>query len=188
MKLESSFLVPAPPAAAWRLLNDVPRVVPCMPGAELVDVVAEDRWRATLHVKLGPIALVFSVDVTRNEADEEAQRVTLSARAREVRGRGGASATIESTLQEAPGGGTQVSITTDLSLQGAVAQYGRGVVADVAAQLTTQFADCLAKKLADPDGGAPTAAEVGSEVKPAGGLRLVLPALWRSLRRLLRGR
>ena len=74
MRLENAFDVPASPADAWRLLNDVPSVVPCMPGAELVEVVDENAWKARLHVKLGPIALQFLADVAREETDEAAGR------------------------------------------------------------------------------------------------------------------
>ena len=121
-----------------------------MPGAELVEVTGEDAWKAKLHVKLGPIALQFLADVVREEVDEAAGRVVLAVKAREAKGRGSAEAKIESRLS-AGGDGTQtrVDIATDLALRGAVAQYGRSVVADVATRLTSQFAQCIAAKLAD---------------------------------------
>lgn len=181
--MEQSFVVPAPPERAWALLNDVPRIVPCMPGAELDEIVGENAWKATMHVKLGPIALAFGTEVSREEMDEAAGRVVLQAKARELKGRGGAQARIESTLAEAEGG-TQVAIVTELTLQGPVAQYGRGVVADVASQLTKRFADCVAALLAESGEGAAPAAP--AEAKPVGGLRLGLAALWRALLSLLR--
>jgi len=147
LRLENAFRVAAPVEEVWRLLNDVPSVVPCMPGAELTEVVGDNAWKATMHVKLGPIALQFATDVTRHEVDEAAGRVVLSAKARETRGRGGAQGRIESTLSE-DAGKTAVAIVTDLTLQGAVAQHGRGVVGHVAAQLTQRFADCLSARLA----------------------------------------
>src|SRR6266568_3808701 len=154
MRLENSFEVPASVEQSWRLLNDVPCVVPCMPGAELVEVISENAWKAKLHVKLGPIALQFLAEVTRERMDESAGVVVLAAKAREAKGRGSAEATIESTLA-ASGGGTRVDIVTELALRGAVAQYGRGVVGDVASRLTATFADCVAGKLADGPGRSP---------------------------------
>src|SRR5919201_7014621 len=127
MRLENTFDVPAPPEEAWALLNDVPRVVPCMPGAELTEVVDDNTWKATMHVKLGPIALQFGTDVTRQTMDESARTTTLQARARELKGRGGATATIESSLEPA-GDGTRVKIVTDLQMQGTLASTGRGIV------------------------------------------------------------
>jgi uncharacterized protein len=109
--------------------------------------------------------------------------VTLAAKAREARGRGNAAATIQSSLTPQDDG-TRVDIVTDLQLTGAVAQYGRGLVADVSSQLVGQFADCLKKQLA----ASPEEAEaaVAAQSRPVGGVRLGLSALWRSLVRLVR--
>ncbi len=185
MKLENSFEVPAPPEHAWALLMDVPRIIPCMPGAKLDEAVDDANWKATMAVKLGPISLSFKTDVKREEADEAVWRAKLSAKAREARGRGNASATIESSLTPQDGG-TRVDIVTDLQLAGAVAQYGRGLVQDVSSQLVTQFADCLKAQLAASPEEATAAVEAQS--KPISGLRLGLGALLRSLRRLFRRR
>src|SRR5262245_29194704 len=165
---------------------DVPRVIPCMPGATLAETVDENHWKAKLAVKLGPIALDFDADVTRDTADEEARRAVLSTNARESRGRGGATAAIESTLT-AQDGGTRVDIVTDLTMNGAVAQYGRGMVQPVAAQLTARFAQCLQSQLA-----APPPAEAGTppppppEAKPVAGFRLGLKAFWSMIAGLFR--
>ena len=177
MRLENSFEVPGPPGEAWALLNDVPRVIPCMPGAELNETVDGSHWKATMHVKLGPISLQFATDVERAESDEAAQRAVLSAKARELKGRGGAQARIESSL-EPSGEKTKVLIVTDLTLQGAVAQYGRGVVGDVANQLVRRFADCLAAQLQHEPPTKTTATPAG-DPQPVGGLGLAFGALWR---------
>ncbi len=187
MRLENSFRVPAPPAEAWALLTDVPRVVPCLPGAELDRTVGADAWKLTLHVKLGPISLRFATDLVREQVDEAAGRVVLAAKAREARGRGGAEATIESRLS-GDETGSDVAIVTELELRGAIAQYGRGLVADVASQLTEQFAACLARQLAAPEAAGPKPGErAGESPRPVGALRLGLAAIWRSLLRLGRG-
>jgi uncharacterized protein len=185
MRLENSFDVPASPEDAWRLLNDVPTVVPCMPGAELVEVADENAWKAKLHVKLGPIALQFLADVAREEVDEAEGRVVLAVNAREAKGRGSADATIESRLT-AQAVGTHVALVTDLTLRGAVAQYGRGVVADVASRLTEQFARCIAAKLADSPSEPSSTPGPAPAPAPVGGLRLLFGALWRSLSRRAR--
>jgi len=183
VKLENSFEVPAPPEQAWALLMDVPRTIPCMPGAKLDETVDDRHWKATMAVKLGPISLSFKTDLEQRELDEAARRVTLAAKAREARGRGNAAATIQSSLTPQDDG-TRVDIVTDLQLTGAVAQYGRGLVADVSSQLVGQFADCLKKQLAaNPE---EAEAAVAAQSRPVGGVRLGLSALWRSLVRLVR--
>jgi carbon monoxide dehydrogenase subunit G len=201
MRLENSFVVAAPPAEVWALLNDVPRVVPCMPGAELTETVDENAWKGLVHVRLGPISLEFGTDVVRESADESARRVVLVTDARELRNRGSAHATIDSVLSEEDAA-TRVEIVTEVELKGTVAQFGRGVVPDVAAQLTRQFAANLAQLIESEKTAAAPAAVTGepadapappaegpaprAEVRPVSGLRLGLRAVWSSLARLFR--
>jgi hypothetical protein len=158
VKLENSFDVPASPEAAWGLLMDVPRVIPCMPGAELIETIDESHWKARMKVKLGPISLSFLTDVTRQEIDEAGRRVVLAAKAREERGRGAANATIESSLVS-EGDRTRVATVTDLALTGMAAQFGRGLIQDITVQLLDSFAYCLEQQLVaeqgDPSEGNP---------------------------------
>jgi uncharacterized protein len=183
VKLENSFEVPARPEQVWDLLMDVHRVIPCMPGAKLDEEIDDTTWKATMAVTLGPIALSFKTDVKREEADAAARKTRLSAKAREARGRGNAAATIDSSLTP-QNGGTRVDIATDLTLAGAVAQYGRGLVEDVSSQLVGQFADCLEKQLAGSEEEAVAAVQARS--RPVGGVRLGIGALWRSFLGLFR--
>ena len=183
MKIENSFEVPAPPEQAWELLIDVPRVIPCMPGAELTETVDESRWKAKMTVKLGPMTFAFATDLRREQADADARRATLSAKARELRGRGGGQATIASALAPIDGG-TRVDIVTDLALSGAVAQYGRGMVEDVTSQLVNRFADCLESQLS----GTPAEAEeaAAAQPEPVSGLSLAARGVGQEIVRALR--
>jgi carbon monoxide dehydrogenase subunit G len=178
VNLENSFEVTASPEAAWELLMDVPRVIPCMPGAELVETVDDSHWKARMRVKLGPISLSFLTDVTREDVDEAGRRVVLAARAREERGRGAATATIESSLASAQGR-TQVTTSTDLALTGKAAQFGRGLVQDVSAQLLESFADCLEQQLVtQPESAAAVAAAPEPAApRPVSGLALGAAAM-----------
>ncbi len=192
MKLTNEFEVPADPDTTWDLLNDVPRVIPCMPGAELVEVVGENEFKVKLRVKLGPIGLQFDADVHRENVDRAAGATTLAVKAKELKGRGGATARMESTIEPRDGGVTGVVIVTDVQLQGAVASTGRSIVGDVANQMVKQFAACLSTKVEangalEAAAGAPGASEgaAGSRaaapapepVKPVGGLSLIFRAL-----------
>jgi uncharacterized protein len=182
VKLENSFEVAAPPERAWELLMDVPRIVPCMPGATLTEVVDDSHWKAEMGVKLGPIGLTFATDVAREEVDEAARRVRLGATAREVRNRGRAQASIDSRLSALDDGGTRVDITTDLTLSGPAAQYGRGLIQDISSQLVSSFAECLQAQLA-PSREAAEAA-VTRQAKPVSGVALALGALRRAFARI----
>jgi carbon monoxide dehydrogenase subunit G len=159
VKLDNSFLVPASKDVAWETLLDVPSMVSCMPGAELAEQTGENTWKVNMKVKFGPIGLNFATDVTQEEADAEAGRVLLKAKARETKGRGGAQATIVSTLTEVEDG-TRVDISTDVQLSGPVAQYGRGLVQDVSNELVGQFAENMRAQLGErgPAAAAPAPA------------------------------
>ncbi|MGH3117520.1 MAG: SRPBCC family protein [Gaiellales bacterium] len=174
MKLENAFEVTASPEAAWDLLMDVPRVIPCMPGAELIETIDDSHWKARMGVKLGPISLSFLTDVAREEVDEAGRRVLLATKAREERGRGNATATIESSIALV-GDRTQVTTVTDLALTGMAAQFGRGLIQDVTAQLLDSFAYCLEQQLATQPDNSPAPAAV--EPRPVSGLMIGAAAM-----------
>jgi uncharacterized protein len=141
MELTNDFRVPLPPADAWQVLTDIERIAPCMPGAQLQEVEG-DEYRGIVKVKVGPITAQYKGAATFLERDEDGRRAVLRAEGRDTRGQGNASATITATLT-ADGDGTAVSIVTDLTVTGKVAQFGRGVLADVSAKLLVQFVECL---------------------------------------------
>jgi carbon monoxide dehydrogenase subunit G len=155
MKLENEFTVPAPVEQAWDVLLDVERVAPCLPGAA-IEGADGDEHKGTMTVKIGPITTRYSGTIKIAEADADAHRAVMQARARDSRGQGTASATITSTMQEVEGG-TRVRVETDLRVTGPAAQFGRGVMQDVSAKLMNRFADCLAQEMAGAP--APAAAE-----------------------------
>jgi carbon monoxide dehydrogenase subunit G len=175
MRVENAFEVPATPDAAWALLMDVPKVVPCMPGATLERTVDDSTWEVLQQVTLGPISLRFRSEVRRTELNEASRRAVLSVSAKEARGRGGADATVECAL-EPVGGGTRATVVTEIELRGTVAQYGRPVIGSVADDLTRQFATCLASLLQSEPRSL-----IAAEVQPVRGVRILLGSLWRRL-------
>jgi carbon monoxide dehydrogenase subunit G len=170
LRITSSFDVPAARDDVWALLSDVPAVIPCMPGATLAEVVDERTWKVNVTVKLGPISLTFASEVVREELDADARTVGMAISAREARGRGGAHMRIASALHEIPKG-TRVTIETDVELKGAVASHARGVVDEVAREMTDRFAACLGARLRGSDASA----------APVGGIGLVAGATTRRL-------
>jgi len=149
MELVHEFTVPVPVEQAWNVLTDVERIAPCMPGAELTEVDG-DTYHGRVKIKVGPITAQYKGTASFAEKDEAARRVVLKASGRDTRGQGTAAATVTAAMAE-EAGATTVSIVTDLSVSGRVAQFGRGVMADVSARLLEQFvhnleADVLAQR------------------------------------------
>src|SRR6266516_5925368 len=128
MKLENEFRVDVPVEEAWRVLLDVERIAPCMPGAQLQEVEG-DEYRGIVKVKVGPITAQYKGTAKLAEVDETNRRIVIDASGRDTRGQGNAKASIVVTMQP-EGAGTKVDVVTDLSITGKVAQFGRGVLAD----------------------------------------------------------
>jgi uncharacterized protein len=141
MKLENEFRVEVPLEDAWRVLLDVERIAPCMPGAQLQEVEG-DEYRGIVKVKVGPITAQYKGAARFTEVDDDNHRAVIRAEGRDTRGQGNASATVTAGLQP-DGDGTRVNIDSDVTITGKVAQFGRGVIADVSGKLVDQFVACL---------------------------------------------
>jgi len=165
MKIEDQFRVEVPVEEAWKVLLDVERIAPCMPGAQLQEIEG-DEYRGVVKVKVGPITAQYKGAAKIVEADEAARRIVLKGEGRDTRGQGNASATVTVTLA-ADGTGTQVGVDTDLNVTGKVAQFGRGVMADVSAKLLAQFVASLEANVLSGDGDAAAAPEAASAPAPA---------------------
>lgn len=207
MEFDNSFEVPLPPDQAWKVLLDIERIAPCMPGAELTEVVDKTTYKGRISVRLGPVALTFAGTVKFDEIDDVKHTARISAQGSDAKGRGGANATSEFRL-EPVGEGSKVLVHTNLALSGSVAQYGRGagIIQATAAQIMNQFAKCLRDKFgqqrvpapplvpeaatpmpprtpASPEALPPLAAE---PAKPISGFSLMARVIWNSITGLFR--
>ena len=196
MEFDNSFEVPLSPLKAWKVLLDIEGIAPCMPGAQLSEVLGEHAYKGSIAVRLGPVALTFAGVVKFEEMDDQAHTARVTAQGTDAKGRGGANAVSVFRLEPA-GSGSKVLVHTNLNLSGAVAQYGRGVgiIQATAAQLMNQFAKCLQQKLAQgqiaaaavPPPGAATSPPVTSRsvtptapepTKPISGFALMAKVVW----------
>ena len=141
MELSNEFTVDVAMDEAWRVLTDLQRIAPCMPGASL-EAVNGDDFVGSVKVKVGPITSQYRGTARFVERDEGVHRAVVRAEGRETRGQGSASAVITATLEPA-GAATHVSVVTELNITGRAAQFGRGVLADVSNKLLGQFVESL---------------------------------------------
>jgi uncharacterized protein len=164
MDLTNDFRVDVPVREAWKVLTDVERIAPMLPGAQLQEVEG-DEYRGVVKVKVGPITAQYKGAATFVERDEAAGRVVLKASGRDTRGQGNATALITATMKP-DGDGTQVSVVTDLTVTGKVAQFGRGVMAEVSSKLLGQFVDALEADIASA--GQASGSEENTDGDPSG--------------------
>lgn len=200
MEFVNTFEVPLPVEEAWKVLLDVPRLVPCLPGAELTEVVGERTFKGKVSVRLGPVALAFAGTAAFEELDHAAHQARVKASGSDSKGRGAASAMVHFRLEPADAG-SRVVVTTDLKLTGMVAQYGRGagMIQSVADQLTSQFAGNLKAELArdqarsaapagtgtdEVEMGETTAPQPAPPARPISGFALMARVLWDMIRRI----
>lgn len=163
MELNNEFQVGVPVERAWAVLTDVERIAPCLPGAQLQEIEGEE-FRGIVKVRVGPITAQYKGVARFLEQDRAGGRMVLRAEGRDTRGQGNANATITATLTSV-GGGTRVAVVTDLTVTGKVAQFGRGVLADVSAKLLDQFVACLEADVLGADAAA--SSSNGSGAAPA---------------------
>ena len=189
MEFDNSFDVPLRPAEAWPLLMDIRRIAPCMPGAEVTEVVDDTTYKGRIAVRLGPVALAFAGVVKLEELDGVNYKARVKAQGSDAKGRGAANATASFRLEPA-GSGSKVLVHTDLALSGAVAQYGRGVgiIQATAASIMTQFAANLKSQIADQGPTAPSAtlSEPPPAARPISGISLMVRVIWNAVVSLFR--
>jgi len=201
MQLNNSFTVPADPVTAWNILLDVPRIAPCMPGAELTEVVGDRAYKGNAKLRVGPVSLTFSGEAEITEIDEAARTAKVRARGNDTKGRGGAEVEVVFKLSE-DGDASRVDITTELNLSGSVAQYGRasGLIDAIAGQIISDFAKNLEAEIGADEAPAPAAdsadtpaaepaapapvpnAEAPKSDNSISGIRLFFRALWAMIR------
>jgi uncharacterized protein len=166
MRIENTVEVDAPLDRVWALVNDIPRVAPCMPGAALTGVVDDQTYEGTVAVKLGPLRMSYKGKVVVEAVDEANHSARLAASGRDTKGAGTARASVETRLEPAGDSHTRLHVTSDVQLTGKVASFGRGgAINDVATRLFGQFADCLRATLEAGPAAEPAAAGVAAPVE-----------------------
>ena len=143
MKVEGSYLFPAPPRQVWDLLLNVDSLRGCIPGCESLTETGPDRWDTQLKVGVASIKGSYKGKVAIVDKQEPTS-YTL-----QVEGSGGpgfvrGSARI--TLA-AEGEGTRVSVDADGQVGGTVAGVGQRMLGGVAKMLMNQFFECQKAQL-----------------------------------------
>ena len=211
LKITETFRLDASPERVWRWLLDPERVVVCLPGASLDEVVDERTYRGSVRVSVGPVTVTYEGRMVFEEVDEEARRVRMEGKGRESKGSGSATVSMVGTVAATDDGGSEVTVESDVRVSGKIVRFGRGMIERVSHEIFKDFSACMAERVteeegegagaaaadpephaAEPDarsaaaGGAPVHPDHGApepaEPRPAGGLSL----LWRAFRSWLR--
>jgi uncharacterized protein len=147
MELSNEFSLSIPADESWPLLTDVERIAPCVPGFQLKGKEG-DEYSGTMKVKVGAVQNTYDCVIRFVELDEQEGRAVIAAQGQDTRGQGGVTASITSSLSPEDEG-THIKVVTDLNVTGRVAQFGRGILADVSNRLVKQFVSCLESSLVE---------------------------------------
>ncbi|WP_019544342.1 SRPBCC family protein [Streptomyces sulphureus] len=167
MQLSNHVTVKASPQEVFALVNDVERVVSCMPGAALTGREGE-AWQGRVKVKVGPITAAYAGTVRFLEVDEERRTLRVQATGADTHGSGDAEAAVALEVAPAPEG-AELRLETDLVIRGKIAQFGKSAVNTVSDKLLQQFAQNLGSLLDQDRAAAATPAPSGGPDSPAAG-------------------
>jgi len=184
LQFEHAFVVKAPPDTVWAYLTDPYRVAPALPGASVTEKVDEQTWAGGITVKVGPVSAKYKGTVRFEALDPAARTAEIVARGQDTSGRGGADMRMKSRIAERPGGESEVTVVSEVSVTGIMAQFGRGLMQDVSNQMLERFTEAMRAELEKPAAaaspGAPTPPAPVRSAPPLEVSSVVLrqPAFW----------
>jgi carbon monoxide dehydrogenase subunit G len=144
MEFDNSFTVAKPIDEVWSTMTDLERVVPCVPGATILEKTGDNAVRAEVKLKLGAMSMNYSGPAEIVEQNDGAHTAVMNARAKEAGGQGNADAKVSMELRGA-GDGTEVALHSQINVTGKAAQMGEGVIAAVTEGMIKEFSENLAK-------------------------------------------
>jgi carbon monoxide dehydrogenase subunit G len=185
-KIEERFEVKAPIERVWNYLIDPQRVVHCLPGAELLELLDDGTFLGAIKVRVGPLSMSYKGQGKFTEINEEAHQVRMTGDAREVGGSGSTKVSMLSTVSPLESGGCEVLVNADIDLVGKIVQFGRGMIEEVSRQMFRQFSTCVRQQLEVVDEPQPETKSAEPETQPVAAAPLAFRALWAIIVRFFR--
>jgi aerobic carbon-monoxide dehydrogenase small subunit len=154
---DERFALAAPPDKVFAMFGDIKRIAACLPGVSLTGNPTAEHVGGLIRVRLGPISAGFR-GAARIERDADTMSGRIVGTGNDQRSRSSTQGEIRYRLVPIDGGaGTRVELAIGYSLQGMLAQIAReGLVRDLAARLTADFARNLERQLSGEAERGPT--------------------------------
>lgn len=148
IELEEAFQISAPIDEVWKFLMDPDRMIPCLPGASVTEILSDKQFIGTVKLKIGAITAKYDGTITYTTADQASYTCVMLAEAKE-KGGGTVSGTITTTLAE-EGGVVHAKVESNVDMTGRVVQVGRGMIEGVASAIISKFVKNIKKTLEVP--------------------------------------
>lgn len=186
VKIEKTFQVHEPIEHVWRLLSDPRKVVTCVPGAQITEVVDERTYKGSISVKVGPTVTDYQGEVDIERLDDQRYEIELVGKGRDVKGKGSASMKMTGRLRALVDGGTEVTSVSEVNVVGILAQFGARMIHEVSNKIFEEFTKSFQQQLQQAPETTGAEAKPAAEPQPIKAIPLVLSALWAALVRFFR--
>ncbi|HBY92948.1 MAG TPA: membrane oxidoreductase, partial [Chloroflexi bacterium] len=145
--IEEQFQVEVPVERVWAYLSDPPRVAPCLPGAQLTDIVDDRTYKGQVKVQVGPVVAQYQGTVTVEAMDADSHTATMVGRGTQIGAAGRAEGRMTYTLRPIDGQGTEIAVNAEVNVTGRLAQLGGGMIQSVSKQLFKEFVECVRQQI-----------------------------------------
>lgn len=143
LKIQGTYLLPAPREAVWELLNDPARLAKCLPGCERLEPIGPDRYRVAVKYAIAAIGGNFSGTIELlDKKPPHAMRLRSESKGTPgfVKGEG--------ALELAEKGGqTELRYTGEAQVGGLIASVGQRMLEMASRKIAQQFFESVAKQL-----------------------------------------
>lgn len=158
MKIEKTFDLKRQRDFVWQKLSDVSFVAECLPGASIVGMLGDNRYRGRMSVKVGPMAAAFDGEIAIERHPQDWTGV-VSGKGADAKSSSRATGSMTYRLTEEAGPGTtRVTIVSDVNLAGPLAQFSKGaIIQEIASRITAAFVESFEARLAAADPAATAA-------------------------------
>ena len=136
MELSGEHFVLATRERVWELLNDPEVLMQCIPGCEEIALEGDDRFTATVVLKIGPVKAKFNGAVElQDKRFPESYRIAGEGKGG-IAGfaKGGADVHLSTAA-----GGTTLTYRAHAQVGGKIAQLGSRLIKSTSAKLADQF-------------------------------------------------
>ncbi len=144
MHFEGTFDLKAPRKKVWDFIMVPNNLAKCLPDLQKLEVVAPDKFKATVKAGVGFIKGTFNFEFTMHDM-QEPSHAKLSGHGSGT----GSTVDLETAIDlgDLPDGGTKMAWKADARVGGLIASVGQRLLEGAANKLVSSLFDCLRKQL-----------------------------------------
>lgn len=184
VELDKKFPLDAPSSRIWDFLQEIEKVVECLPGAEITERTDDSHYKGQIKLKVGPASSTFKGDLEVLGMDEAQRELHIQGKGKDTKGSSNASMDLRATVHEDSNGKSELAGVAEVTVTGKMANFGGRMIEQVSDQILQQFADNLNDRLVADSGSGEEAQEAAKRVEQQPKSFNVLQFAWQMVMRL----